>query len=137
MKSWKGAAVLLAAMLGAIFSPWAGYAAGPIRNLSPKEAAAAIREHGAQKDFVLLDVRTPAEYREGHIEGAVLIDISSGRFKDEAERLDRGKTYLLYCRTGNRSEKAAAIMEEMRFGKILHMSGGITGWIKEGLPVVR
>jgi rhodanese-related sulfurtransferase len=132
----------MAALLAAT-SAWSGGNAvvadvpGSVANLSPKEAAAAIRQNGSREDFVLLDVRTPGEYREGHIEGAVLIDYTSSRFKDELERLDRGKTYLVYCRTGNRSGKAAAILEEMRFRKVLHMSGGITEWKKEGLPIAR
>lgn len=108
-----------------------------IDNLSPDEAAALIRENGSNRDFVLLDVRTPQEYRDGHIAGAVLIDYTSSSFKEELGRLDPGKMYLVYCRTGNRSGKAISLMKELRFRKVRHLSGGITKWKEEGLPTVR
>lgn len=96
-----------------------------------------IREEGSHGDFVLLDVRTPQEYRDGHIAGAVLVDYNSASFKEELGRLDPGKTYLVYCRTGNRSGKAISLMMELRFRKVRHLSGGITKWKEEGLPTVR
>jgi len=144
MQAGNHIAVFLASMvlLGIPFR-WHGEAAaeaqgpGAVENLSPKEAAALIRENGSRRDFVLLDVRTPQEYRDGRIAGAVLVDYTSGSFKEEMGGLDRGKTYLVYCRTGNRSGKAAAIMKEMQFKKVLHLSGGITKWKEEGLPTVR
>jgi rhodanese-related sulfurtransferase len=108
-----------------------------VDELSPKEAAALIRENGSRKDFVVLDVRTPQEYRDGHIEGAVLIDYTSGSFREEVKRLDRKNTYVVYCRTGNRSEKAVAILTGLRFEKIRHLRGGILKWTEEGLPTVR
>ncbi|HEY7528636.1 MAG TPA: rhodanese-like domain-containing protein, partial [Candidatus Deferrimicrobiaceae bacterium] len=88
-------------------------------------------------DFVLLDVRTPNEYREEHLQGAVSIDFLSGSFRQDLERLERGKTYLVYCRTGNRSGKAVSTMKELRFPNVLHMSGGILKWKEAGLPTVR
>src|SRR5512134_3359935 len=117
----------------------AGEAAGPAAavDLSPEEAAAMIREKGSRGDFVLLDVRTPQEYRDGHIDGAVLIDYTSSSFKEELGGLDPEKTYLVYCRTGNRSGKAISVMEELRFRKVRHLSGGITKWKERGLPTVR
>jgi rhodanese-related sulfurtransferase len=130
------------ALLGAPF-PWQGRAAAEVAglasvdNLSPEEAAARIRENGPSGDLVLLDVRTPQEYRDGHIAGAVLIDYTSSSFKEELGRLDPGKTYLVYCRTGNRSGKAISLMKELRFRKVHHLSGGITKWKEEGLPTVR
>src|SRR5512134_378361 len=131
-----------AALLGA---PWHGQGrsaaeaaeSAPVEHLSPVEAAAMIREQGSHADFVLLDVRTPQEYRDGHIAGAVLIDYTSSSFKEELGRLDPGKTYLVYCRTGNRSGKAISLMTELRFRKVRHLSGGITKWMEEGLPTVR
>jgi rhodanese-related sulfurtransferase len=131
-----------AALLGAPCY-WQGRAAAeaagsaPVDNLSPEEAAAMIREKDSHADFVLLDVRTPQEYRDGHIAGAVLIDYTSSSFKEELGKLDQGKTYLVYCRTGNRSEKAISLMKELRFRRLRHLSGGITKWKEEGLPTVR
>jgi rhodanese-related sulfurtransferase len=133
-----GTAILMGSLLlgrGAV----AADAAGPdaASNLSPQEAASQIRLHGNRPDFVLLDVRTPNEYREEHLQGAVPIDFLSPSFQQELERLDRGKTYLVYCRTGNRSGKAVSIMRELRFPNVLHMSGGILKWKEAGLPTVR
>lgn len=135
-------ALWAAILMGAILlggGPGAADAAGPdaAGNLSPQEAAAHIRQHGGSADFVLLDVRTPNEYREERLQGAVPIDFLSGSFQRELDRLDRGKTYLVYCRTGNRSEKAVSIMKELRFPNVLHISGGILKWKEAGLPTVR
>lgn len=144
MRAWKNMGMVLASatLLGAPCY-WQGGAAAEtagsasVDNLTPEEAAAMIREKGSHGDFVLLDVRTPQEYREGHIAGAVLIDYTSASFKEELGRLDPGKTYLVYCRTGNRSGKAISLMKELRFRKLRHLSGGITKWKEEGLPTVR
>ena len=144
MRARKDIAMVLAsvALLGAPFC-WQGRAAAEtaglasVDSLSPEEAAALIRENGSSGDLVLLDVRTPQEYRDGHIAGAVLIDYTSSSFKEELGRLDPEKSYLVYCRTGNRSGKAISLMKELRFGKVRHLSGGITKWKEEGLPTVR
>lgn len=135
-------ALATAALLAAPFC-WQGGAAAEaagsasVETLSPKEASVLIRENGSSGDFVLLDVRTPKEYKDGHIAGAVLIDYTAASFKEELGRLDPGKTYLVYCRTGNRSGKAISLMRELGFRKVLHLSGGITKWKEEGLPTVR
>ena len=135
-------ALLAAILVGSFFmgrGPVAADAAGPdaAPNLSPQEAASHIRQHGNSGDFVLLDVRTPNEYREEHLRGAISIDFLSGSFRQELDRLERGKTYLVYCRTGNRSGKAVSIMKELRFPSVLHMTGGILKWKETGLPTVR
>jgi len=102
--------------------------------VSPAKAAELMKENGANPEFVVLDVRTPEEYRDGHLEGAVMIDFRSKGFKEELQRLDRGKTYLVYCRTERRSGSAIAMMEEMGFRNIYHLTGGIKAWEKEGFP---
>ena len=66
-------------------------------------------------DVVVIDVRTPEEYEAGHVEGAVLLDLSGGVFEERIGDYDRDTTYVLYCRTGNRSAQAAAIMGELGF----------------------
>ena len=70
------------------------------RNMGPGEAQALIRENAGKKDFVVLDVRTPGEFAQGHIKGAVLVDYRSPAFREEMAGRDRAKTYLVYCRTG-------------------------------------
>ena len=105
--------------------------------VTPAEAAKLLKESGTNPGVVVLDVRTPEEYRDGHLEGAVMIDFRSNKFKEELQTLDRGKTYLVYCRTGRRSGSAVPMMEEMGFRKIYHLSDGIKGWKEKGFPTTR
>lgn len=109
----------------------------PARNVGPREARALIRENAGNRDFVVLDVRTAGEFAQGHVEGALLVDYRSPRFREEMGGLDKTKTYLVYCRTGNRSARALKIMSELGFRSHYHLEGGIKRWVEEGLPVVR
>ena len=106
-------------------------------NISPKDADQLIKENAGNENFVILDVRTPQEYQSGHLENATNIDYSSQNFKDEVGNLDKTETYLVYCRSGNRSREAAKIMKELGFEKIYNLEGGISQWQAEGLPVVK
>ena len=135
-------ALLSLALLGVPSFPAGGVAAeaveaASVENLSPEEASAWIRENGSRGDFVLLDVRTPQEYRDERIAGALLIDYLSESFREDLGSMDRGKRYLIYCRTGNRSGKAVSLMKELRFREVRHLSGGIVKWKEQGLPTVR
>ena len=81
------------------------------------------------KDAFLLDVRTPEEVEEGYIPGATSIDIYLGQeFLDEVEKLDKDKNYYIYCRTGNRSGQACAIMNGLGFDNTYNLLGGINEW---------
>ncbi len=71
--------------------------------ISPNDAAALIGAHAGNPAFVLLDVRTPEEFAHGRIAGAVNLDYRGADFQGDLARLDRSRTYLVYCRTGNRS----------------------------------
>jgi rhodanese-related sulfurtransferase len=93
---------------------------------------ALIAAHQGDPGFVILDIRTPAEYAQGHIVGALSIDYYSPRFKSALDRLDRGKAYLVYCRSGNRSKRALEIFDELGFTRIYHMKGGIIDWQTQG-----
>jgi rhodanese-related sulfurtransferase len=106
-------------------------------NLSPAEAWDTIGKRSGDSDFVLLDVRTPKEFREERIEGAVMVDYLSPSFRDEVAKLDRGKSYLVYCRTGHRSLGAVDVMRELGFRNVLHLAGGITKWKEARLPATR
>lgn len=79
-------------------------------------------------DAVFLDVRTPGEYKDGHIEGALLMNFFDADFKDQLEALDKEKPVYIYCRSGNRSEKAGKILTEMGFREIYDMEDGYLGW---------
>lgn len=106
-------------------------------NLPPAEARKTIAKRAGDPGFVLLDVRTPKEFLEGRIEGAVLVDYLSPSFRDEIAKLDRGKTYLVYCRAGNRSRGALKVMRGLAFRNVLHLADGITKWEEAGFPVTQ
>lgn len=83
----------------------------------------------------LLDVRTPQEYVEGHINGATNIDVQSDDFKEIAQRkLSKDLTVLVYCRSGRRSMTAADILTKLGY-KVVNLEGGIIEWKENNLPV--
>jgi len=84
-------------------------------------------------NIVLIDVRTPQEYTQGHIEGALNIDFYGDNF--EMKAIDQSKTILVYCKSGNRSGKAVSIISRNNFKDVYDLSGGITNWIASGKPV--
>lgn len=78
---------------------------------------------------VILDVRTDDEVDEGMLENAKHIDIYLGQgFIDEVKKLDPAKNYYVYCRSGNRSGQACAIMEQLGFETTYNMQGGYMAW---------
>lgn len=88
-------------------------------------------------DAVVLDVRTPAEYAEGHLEGAINLDVQDeARFASGMEELDPEAAYVVYCRTGNRSAAAIEILEENGFTRLLNAGGLGDAAEATGLPVV-
>ena len=107
-----------------------------IENITAREAFDLIQENKDNPDFVILDVRTPEEFLMEHIEGAINLDYYSETFREELDKLDKGKTYLMHCRSGGRSAKALTIMEELDFLQVYHMMDGILGWKAEEFPLV-
>ena len=86
---------------------------------------------------VVLDVRTPQEFAEGHIEGAKNIDFTGSEFEKGLQGLDRKVTYLVHCKSGGRSGRSKAVFEKLGFEKILHLSNGFGEWEAEGNKVVK
>ena len=80
------------------------------------------------ENAVVIDVRTPFEYDEGHLSGSLLIDINSPSFVNEIEKLDRAKNYYIYCRGGVRSWHAGNHMLKQGFQSVAHLAPGILGW---------
>jgi rhodanese-related sulfurtransferase len=87
-------------------------------------------------DLVVLDVRTPEEFAEGHLDGAELLDFYRADFGDRLAELDRGVPYLLYCRSGNRSGQTLEMMRQLGFTDVTEIEGGVISWSQEGLPLV-
>jgi rhodanese-related sulfurtransferase len=84
------------------------------------------------KDYVVLDVRTPEEFNEGHIGNAININFYDTNFKEQINNLDKTKTYLIYCRSGARSSKALNLMTGLQFIKVYELGGGIIAWNNAG-----
>ena len=90
----------------------------------------------AEPNVVILDVRSPEEFAEGHIEGAENIDINGPDFAGEVAQLDPNVTYAVYCRSGNRSAQAVSVMVDQGFTSLYDLGGGISSWESAGYPVV-
>ena len=108
-----------------------------IEDISPQEASNLIQDNQNNPDFVIIDVRTPQEFTEEHIENATNIDFYSETFRDMLNNLDKNKTYLIYCRVGGRSGSALDIMAELNFKEAYNILGGINLWKTGGFPTVR
>ncbi len=85
--------------------------------------------------LTIIDVRTPEEFAEGHIEGAVNSDIEGGAFSGYIATLDKNATYVVYCRSGRRSALAAQAMSSAGFTQVYDI-GGLADWEAAGYPVV-
>lgn len=102
-----------------------------IVSVSAPEFAKEIKTDSVQ----LLDVRTPEEYAEGHIGGAININVKSDDFKLKAQKkLSKDSTILVYCRSGRRSLDAADILIKLGY-KVVNLKGGIIEWKDDGFPV--
>ena len=109
--------------------------ANTVLTISPKAASDLIAQRKGDDNFVVLDIRTPAEFEAGHLPNSIMIDFYSNSFADELKQLDKTKTYLIYCRSGNRSGRSMELIRKLKFHKVYHMDSGIIGWESEGLPV--
>jgi rhodanese-related sulfurtransferase len=122
----------LFALIAAVFL-LAGCSSSPsANNLSVTEFSAKTAEAGV----ITIDVRTPGEYAEGHLQDAQLIDFQSGNFESEISSLDKNATYAVYCRSGNRSGQAIKVMLDAGFTNVFNMNGGVIDWANAGLPLV-
>jgi rhodanese-related sulfurtransferase len=113
-----------------------------IENITSEKAYSLIQSYREgcpcrREDFVIIDVRTPEEYADGHIENAINLDYYSKAFEDELNKLDRNKIYLIYCRSARRSGMALDTMKELGFTKVYNMLGGIIQWKAEGFPTIK
>jgi rhodanese-related sulfurtransferase len=109
----------------------------PFESIFPRDAYEMIQKNKENPDFVLVDIRTPEEFLSGHIEGAVNINYHDNDFVEQLDKLDKNKTYLIYCRTGRRSSDTINVMRRLKFREVYRILGDIVRWKAEGLPVVK
>ena len=90
----------------------------------------------AKPGMSVIDVRTPGEFAQGHIQGAVNVDVEDAAFATNIGKLPKDKPYFVYCRSGNRSGVATSKMADLGFTEIYDLQGGITQWQSAGGAVV-
>jgi rhodanese-related sulfurtransferase len=106
-----------------------------ITTITPEKAYELIQNNSENSKFNIIDIRTPSEYAAVHIANAVLIDYYSDAFEQELDKLDRQETYLVYCRSGNRSGNAMIVFKDLGFIHVYDMGGGISSWERKKYPV--
>lgn len=99
------------------------------KRLTPTE----YKQQATTQQGVVIDVRTQEEFASGHLQGAEHADLLNGDFAKSIESLDKDKTYYLYCKTGNRSGKAAKLMQDAGFKNVFNI-GGYEELKSAGLP---
>lgn len=87
-----------------------------------------FKEKVESSNFTLLDIRTPEEFNESRIKGAVLYDIYNPNFKEDISQLDKEKSYLIYCRSGSRSMFALSLFKQLGFEEVYECEGGLVYW---------
>ncbi|MEX2580656.1 MAG: rhodanese-like domain-containing protein [Verrucomicrobiales bacterium] len=102
-----------------------------VTDVDAEEAAELLKSN---PDITVVDVRTPAEFADGHIEGAVNIDFSSPDFGEKLQELDRDGAYLMHCESGGRSGQALSQFKALDFNKVYHFETGMQSWREAGLP---
>jgi len=85
--------------------------------------------------LVVLDIRTPQEYAEGHLAGSSNLDFYEPDFADSLDALDKELPYFVYCRSGNRTSQAIETMKDLGFTEVYELDGGIVKWAEAGLPI--
>ena len=98
--------------------------------------AADFQAKSAESGVLILDVRTGGEYMAGHIANAINIDVEGMTFDADIAKLDKSKTYAVYCHSGRRSGIAVGKMADVGFTSLFNLDGGIQVWQGAGLPLV-
>ena len=101
-------------------------------NLDAKSFSQKITEAGV----TVLDVRSAGEFSEGHLQGAINVDVEGMQFDGDISKLDKTKVYAVYCHSGRRSVIASNKLADAGFTSIFNLTGGILEWTSAGFPVV-
>ena len=103
-------------------------------NIFPVEAWELISNNRENDDVIIIDVSTPQEYKDLHLEGAININLISRFFKTRLDVMDKSRTYVVYCKLGGRSKIAQKLMQRLGFRTVYNIVGGTILWKEEGLP---
>jgi rhodanese-related sulfurtransferase len=106
------------------------------KDIFPVQAWELLSNDRKSDDLVLIDVSTPQEYENLHLEGAINVNLLSRFFKTRLDAMDKSKTYVVYCKLGGRSKIAKKLMQQLGFQVVYNIVGGTLLWEEEGLPLV-
>lgn len=101
--------------------------------LTPKDFKAKL---ASKSNAQLLDVRTPSEYKAGHLATAININYYDSDFIKQCAKLDKNKPLFVYCKRGARSGQAAAKLKKVGFKYVYDLAGGTTRWVADGYKMV-
>jgi len=116
-----------------VFSACGSQQASFSKNIDVKTFKKLVDEHAGK----LIDVRTPQEVAGGYIAGATNINFMNPDFDSKISKLDKSETYLVYCASGARSDKAVKKMKAMGFKRTYNLLGGFMGWRRNGYPAAK
>jgi rhodanese-related sulfurtransferase len=102
-------------------------------SLSPAD----FRKQLASGNGILIDVRTATEYDSERIQGAININVNDSSFTDEINKLDKARSYFVYCGIGKRSARAVAIMKKNGFVEVYDLQSGLDEWKLQGMPTIK
>lgn len=132
--------IIISILTAAVFA--AGYYVMSLSN-SPEKTVGGILNASElknalekEKDFVLVDVRTPDEYKAGHLSRSLLVPLDTIDRNAENVLTDKDKKLFVYCRTGRRSAEAVGKLRSMGYTNVYDVSGGITAWQASGYPII-
>lgn len=124
--------LVMTLVAGALILTGCSTSKSAITNMNATDFSKKIQESGV----VLLDVRTPGEFSQGHIQGAMNIDVEASTFNSEIVKLDKTKTYAVYCHSGRRSGIATTAMAALGFKHLFNLQNGISDWMAHGMMMV-
>lgn len=118
--------------MGALILSGCSSSVGSVASMNVHDFSAKTQEAGV----ITLDVRTPGEFSQGHISGAMNIDVEADTFMSKVSKLDKSKSYAVYCHSGRRSAIATAEMKKLGFQHLYNLENGISDWMAQGMGVV-
>ena len=101
------------------------FAETKIIDVSTAKAKALLHSDDAP---MVIDVRTPVEFKSGHVNGAKNINYRSLNFKKRLSKLDKNQVYLVHCKSGGRSSRSLKVFKELGFAKVYHLKSGYQSW---------
>lgn len=102
---------------------------GEFKDLPINEFLKTYQDAALNHEAILLDVRTPPEFNDGYIPGAITINFLDEDFDKQIDMLDKSKKYFVYCQQGARSSKALVKMKQMGFDKVYNLVGGYAAYL--------